>query len=92
MSKADVEALLRSMWPDDSEDHAVEIVRRESNFQPSAYNGWCCYGLFQIYFEANKSGLASLGVTSAQQLLDPVTNINVALWMFQRSGWGPWGG
>jgi hypothetical protein len=86
-----VEALVRSMWPDDSEDRAVQIVQRESNFDPSAYNGWCCYGLFQIYFDANKSSLAGLGVTSAQQLYDPVTNINVALWMYQRSGWRPWG-
>jgi soluble lytic murein transglycosylase-like protein len=80
------------MWPDDSEERALQIVRRESNFVPSAYNGSCCYGLFQIHFGANQRSLAALGVTSADQLLDPVTNINVALWMYQRSGWGPWGG
>jgi hypothetical protein len=85
-----VEAIIRSIWPDDIEDRALVIAQRESSLQPDAYNGWCCYGLFQIYFDANRSFLASLGVTSAQQLLDARTNATVAYAMYLRSGWGPW--
>jgi Transglycosylase SLT domain len=85
-----VEAIIRAVWPDELEDRAVVIAQRESSLQPDAYNGWCCYGLFQIYFDANRSFLASLGVTSAQQLLDARTNATVAYAMYQRSGWAPW--
>jgi hypothetical protein len=85
-----VEAIIRAVWPDELEDRALVIAQRESGLQPDAFNGWCCYGLFQIYFDANRSFLASLGVTSAQQLLDARTNATVAFAMYQRSGWAPW--
>jgi hypothetical protein len=78
------------VWPDDIEERALTIARRESGLRPDAYNGHCCYGLFQIYFEANRSLMATLGVTSASQLLDARTNTNVAYAMYQRSGWQPW--
>jgi hypothetical protein len=91
-SAKQVEALIRKAFPDDQEDKALAVAWRESRHDPRAYNGWCCYGLFQIYFEANASFLATLGITSAEQLLDPVVNTSAALAMFQRSGWGPWGG
>jgi hypothetical protein len=91
-TSAQVEALIRKAFPDDQEERALEIAWRESRHNPSAYNGWCCYGLFQIYFEANSKFLATLGITSAAQLYDPVLNVRAALAMFQRSGWGPWGG
>jgi Transglycosylase SLT domain len=86
----DVEAIIRQIWPDDLEDRALVIAERESSLQPNAYNGWCCYGLFQIYFDANRSFLGSLGVTTAQQLFDARTNATVAYAMYQRSGWSPW--
>ena len=85
-----MEALIREIWPDELEERALTISLRESGLRPDAYNGSCCYGLFQIYFEANRSFLASLGVTSANQLLDARTNAQVAYAMYQRSGWGPW--
>ncbi len=85
-----VEAIIRAVWPDEIEDRALIIAQRESSLQPDAFNGWCCYGLFQIYFDANRSFLASLGVTSAQQLFDARTNATVAYAMYQRSGWSPW--
>jgi transglycosylase-like protein with SLT domain len=87
---AGVEAMIRDVWPDEIEDRALVIAQRESSLQPGAYNGWCCYGLFQIYFEANRAFLSSLGVTTAEQLFDARTNIRVAYAMYQRSGWGPW--
>jgi hypothetical protein len=86
----DVEAIIRQIWPDELEDRALVIAQRESGLRPDAYNGWCCYGLFQIYFDANRSFLSSLGVTAAEQLFDARTNVRVAYVMYQRSGWGPW--
>jgi hypothetical protein len=91
-TNAQVEALIRQVFPDEQDEKALAVAWRESRLDPRAYNGWCCYGLFQIYFKANASFLATLGVTAAEQLYDPVLNTRVAFAMFQRSGWAPWGG
>ena len=40
---------------------------------------YCCYGLFQIYYEVHKGWLAGLGVNSASDLYDPVLNTRAAL-------------
>jgi hypothetical protein len=90
VSPGDAEAIIRQIWPDELEGRALVIAQRESSLQPDAYNGWCCYGLFQIYFEANRSFLASMGVTAAEHLFDARTNVTVAYAMYQRSGWSPW--
>ncbi len=51
------------------------------------------YGLFQIHWNAHRSWLDDIGVTSAAQLLDAGTNTRAAYALYQRSGgWGPWGG
>ena len=51
----------------------------------------CCYGLFQIYYGANKASLNSWGITSAAQLYDPQVNAYAAYAMYLRAnGWGPW--
>jgi len=88
-SKADVEAIIRSVFPADEADEAVRVATRESNLVPTVRN-WCCYGLFQIYFKMNKKTLATIGVTSAEQLYDPMVNTQAAYLLFQRSGWAPW--
>ena len=91
-SSAEVEQIIRDVWPDDLEDHAVAIAKRESNLQPTARN-YCCIGLFQIYWNVHKSWLIAVGVTSADQLLDPRTNAGAAYFLYLRNGgWGPWGG
>lgn len=91
-TKAEVEAIIRAVWPDDLEDKALAIAWRESNHKPGVRN-WCCYGLFQIHWNAHKKWLATIGVTEASQLLDPLVNANAALTLYDRSaGWGPWGG
>jgi len=87
--QTDVEGLIRAAWPDDSEDEAVRIATRESRLQPGARNS-CCFGLFQIHFQAHRGWLADMGVTSSSQLLDAQTNINVALALYQAAGWQPW--
>jgi len=89
-TRAQVEAIIREIWPDELEDEAVRIATRESNLVPTAQN-YCCTGLFQIYFSVHKSWLAKIGVTSAAQLKDPRVNAFAALVLYNRSGsWAPW--
>jgi LysM repeat protein len=89
-SATEVESIIRQVWPDDLEEEALRIARRESNLRPTAKNS-CCYGLFQINFVPHKRWLAGIGVTSANQLLDPNVNANAAYALYQRAGgWGPW--
>jgi hypothetical protein len=92
LTKAQIVALIQGTFPPEQVAKAMVVVNRESTFTPTAYNGICCYGLFQINYNANKAFLATLGVTSASQLYDAATNIRIAFSMWQRSGWGPWGG
>ena len=91
-SAAEVQAIIRSVWPDDLEERALEIAWRESNYIPTAKN-FCCYGVFQIYWSVHQSWLSGIGITSAEQLYDPTTNARAALALYERAGgWGPWGG
>jgi LysM repeat protein len=90
-SRAQAAQIIRDVWPDDLEDTAIQIATRESNLVPTAHNS-CCYGLFQIFYAAHKSWLASIGVTSAAQLYDPQVNANAAYALYRTSGWAPWGG
>lgn len=83
------EQIIRAVWPDDSEQHALAIAYRESRWVPTVRNA-CCYGLFQIHFAAHRAWLAAFGVTSPAQLLDATTNARVALALYQAAGWGPW--
>ncbi len=87
---AEIETMVRAAFPSDPET-ALTIVQRESGFNPRAFNGWCCYGLFQIHWGAHRSWLGSIGITSAEQLLDAAANVRAAVAVYQRSGgWGPW--
>jgi LysM repeat protein len=89
-TRAQVEAIIREVWPDELENEAVRIATRESNLVPTAQN-YCCTGLFQIYFSVHKSWLAKIGVTSAAQLKDPRVNAFAALVLYNRAGsWAPW--
>jgi LysM repeat protein len=90
-SAAQVEAIIREVWPAELQDRAITIARRESSLRPSAYNGWCCYGVFQIYWNVHRDWLSTRGITSSAHLLDARTNIAAAYEMYRRSGgWGPW--
>lgn len=82
-------AIIKAAWPDALEAQAIAISQRESHLNNLAHN-WCCYGLFQIYFNASKAWLASVGVTNPSQLLDPNVAATVAYKLYQRSGWAPW--
>ena len=89
VTPTEVEQIIRDVWPDDLEDRAIAIARRESNLAPRAVN-FCCYGLFQIYYKYHTSWLPSVGVTNAKQLFDPKLNALAAYKLYQRNGWGPW--
>ena len=91
-TQAEVIQIIRDAWPDDLEERALFIAHRESKYQSGAISGSkCCYGLFQIYYRWHKSWLPEIGVTSANQLLDPRLNAAAAFRMYQRNnGWGPW--
>lgn len=89
-SRAEVEQIVRDVWPDHLENDALFVVQRESRFNPSARNS-CCLGLFQIHWRAHRSWLANYGVTDPTQLLDPEINARMALAAWERSGsWRPW--
>ena len=91
-TEAEVIQIIRDAWPDDLEEHAIFIAHRESKYRSGAISSnKCCYGLFQIYYRWHKSWLPEVGVTSANQLLDPRLNAAAAYRMYQRNnGWGPW--
>jgi hypothetical protein len=92
-SRAEVQALIREIWPDELEERALEIARRESNFYADADNGWCCVGVFQIYWTAHRSWLDDYGITTREGLKDARKNITAAYALYQNAGgWGPWGG
>jgi LysM repeat protein len=88
-TKAQVAQIIRDVWPDDLEDEAIRIATRESNLIPTVRNS-CCYGLFQIYYTAHSTWLASIGITSAAQLYDPRVNATAALALYNNNGWTPW--
>jgi hypothetical protein len=64
------------------------IVWRESRWQPGAYNGSCCYGLFQINVYAHPELFGRYGHWS-----DPVSNAAMAVAVYRKAGysWRPWG-
>ena len=87
----EVQALIRQIWPADSVDKALQVAYRESRYRATAYNGWCCYGVFQINGSAHLWRLQARGLGIAG-LYDAKVNIEIALDIFNDSGWGPWGG
>jgi LysM repeat protein len=89
-TRAQAAQIIRDVWPDSLEDEAIRIATRESNLIPTVRNS-CCYGLFQIYYTAHRTWLASIGVTSAAQLYDPRVNASAALALYNSNGWAPWG-
>jgi len=93
-TRKQVIAIIREVWPDDLEETAIFVARRESKLMPSVVGGRsnCCLGLFQIYWSVHKSWLAGAGITEPYQLLDPRTNAEAAMKLYRRNGssWRPW--
>ena len=92
-SANDVQQIIRDVWPDELEEKALQIAWRESNYKPNAFNGSCCYGVFQIYWSVHADWLDDYGIYSSSDLFDADKNIRAAYALYQGSGgWGPWGG
>ena len=93
-SRRQVVAIIREVWPDELEEMALFVARRESNLVPSVVGGKnnCCLGLFQMYWSVHQSWLTKSGVTEPSQLLDPRVNTQAALALYRRNGnsWRPW--
>jgi hypothetical protein len=90
---AEVQAMIREIWPDELEAKALDVAWRESRYVATAYNGWCCYGVFQIYWTVHDGWLDDYGIYSSSDLFDARKNITAAYALYQRAGgWGPWGG
>ena len=82
--------IIRDVWPDELEEKAIDIAWRESNHRPEVYNGWCCYGVFQMYYSVHQGWLAELGINSSSDLYDAEANVRAAYTLYQRAGgWGP---
>jgi len=88
-----VQAIIRDVWPDNLEDHAIAIASRETGrtFNPTVRN-FCCIGLFQIYWTVHDVWLCpQLGICDWHQLQDARTNARAAYALYLRDGgWGPW--
>jgi lysophospholipase L1-like esterase len=81
--------------------NVVAIAKRESGYNTQSFNGNTgtgdkSYGLMQINMIGNlgPSRLRAFGITSNEQLFDPLTNMKAAYVLYQQSGnkLTPWGG
>lgn len=71
------------------------VAARESNFNPRAYNGDGndrSYGYMQINMKGSLGAarMASMGLSSYEDLWDPETNLEAAYILFEAAGTGPW--
>lgn len=92
LSPQQVQDLIRQTWPADEVDKALAVAWRESNYIATADNGWCCVGVFQIYWTVHRSWLGQFGIHERDDLKDARKNIAAAYHLWQSQGWGPWGG
>ncbi len=92
-SASEAEQIIRDVWPDELEQKALAIAWRESRYIANAYNGSCCYGLFQLHWTAHRNWLDDYGINTATDLFDARKNAQAAYALYQSSGgWAPWGG
>lgn len=92
--RREVTAIIREVWPDELEENALYVARRESNLKPAVVGGrnGCCIGLFQIYWSVHRAWLQNSGIGDPSELLDPRVNAEAALALYRRNGnsWRPW--
>ena len=83
---------IRQVWPAAHHESAIRLARLESGLSPTARGcAGACLGLFQIHYSANRQLMAAMGISTPDQLLDPIVNSTVAYRLFRESGWSPWG-
>ena len=87
---AEVEAIIREVWPDDIEVRALCIAKREARLRADL-NNWCCYGVFAIYFDYVAADLRrTYGIDEPADLYAARTNVALAYQIYLRGGWDPW--
>lgn len=87
---AEVEAIIREVWPDELEARALCIAKNEAKLRADL-NNYCCYGVFAIYFRWVADDLrATFGIDEPADLYNARTNIALAYQLYLRSGWDPW--
>lgn len=84
-----IEQIIRDVWPDELEARALRIAWRESNWN-CCVRTYCCFGVFQIYFNVHKGWLDEFAVYTAYDLYDPVKNVTAAYHLYEMDGWSPW--
>ena len=92
-SQETVPDMIKRIWPDDSEQIALRVAKRESRFRPNAVGcSGQCYGIFQILYRVHRQWLMEMGIDSPHQLLDPETNVRAALRLHEltNQSWKPW--
>jgi hypothetical protein len=86
------ELLLHVGWPEAQIPTALRVARCESNYAPAIVNwgdqkdGLGSTGLFQLW-----SGWYAAAGYAYADYADPVVNATVALYVWETSGWHPWG-
>lgn len=89
-STAQVEQMIRDVFPDNLEAKAIEVATCESGLNPLAIgrntNGSRDYGVFQF----NSGGTLQEYLSGTAEALDPAANINAALELYNDRGWQPW--
>lgn len=89
-STAEVEQMIREVFPDDIEGKAVEVATCESGLKPIAIgrntNGSRDYGVFQF----NSGGTLYEYMPDTATALTARPNIEAALALYNDRGWQPW--
>lgn len=80
--------LVASIWPADQVDRALCVIDHESKGgDPNAENPTSsAVGLFQIMYSVWGPEYGY----SYESLKDPTINVQVALWVWEKQGWGAW--
>lgn len=91
VSESEAKQVIRDVFPDELEEKALDIAFKESRYDARAYNGWCCYGLFQIYWSVHQDWLDDYDIHSIEDLYDPRKNAEAAYALYRAAGgWSPW--
>ena len=89
------EILRAAGWPEHQLDRALEIMHRESRWNPRAFNEndpfGGSYGLFQLNGWWNRYGHQELGEPLDRQMaMRPLYNARYAYMIWRQFGWKPW--
>ena len=87
LSCSQIQSLAQQYFPSQYVNDMICIAYYESSWCPSAYNGICCYGLWQI----NENHLGEQGCPSTtEELLNPEVNAQCAAAVLSSQGLNAW--